>query len=537
MGRKLQGFFCFKISSKRLSKSKYNINLDITTARKNGEIVKIGDSALLEVVRRVSNHPYNPQKLLDLNKQRMIISKQSSSEENKRKLLSILKEIDDCLLIDSIVSVAFDNKTHYEKIYNQGLFINGKKYIRILAGAANLRKQVVFFLREDLYEPVMKILECGRNTELELNPSKYSAYFGLYNSASHPVSFPKFIVIPDAEYPKTVRVDWIDDNNEISEVDKEITFNYFDGQGIASPRLAKAWANELKLDWTPSTYIVRFPFGKGQVCVFDFHEFGSYVAKETMVKDIWGDYHDIRDVDLVLTQSQLKLWDSYANQREYIQKCHDNGLGFRITRYSQPLEKIKQYSYLNYMFVQVLDLTEDEIKKLCAPTLEYFRDLMGGSREKMLTFLYPENTDVNFQSLEPIVQALMLDDEFAKEPFIQKRFTNALRKKVKEAYLGNLILPSNFQPMISDPYAMCEHLFGLEVRGLLEDGENYCEFWSKKGVKEVATARSPLTHSSEFNRCKLVDEYLHRDWYAYTDNGFIMSVNGKDVLVYADSDK
>lgn len=537
MARKLQGFSIFKFSSKRLSKSKFNIKIDIATARRNGELVKLGDSALLEVIRRVTGKQFDKDKYDDLHKQKSRIMKQPSSDENKNELLSILKKIDDMLLIDTLVEVQFQNKTHYQKIYDKGLFINDKEYIRILAGAANLRKQTVFFLQRDYYEQVTDILNCGRNVDDKLNPAKFSAYWGLYNSASHPVSFPKFIVIPDYEYTRMVKMDWIDEHNEISEVEKEVVFNAFDGQGLCSPRLSKIWAKELDLSHTPSTYIIRAPFLKGQVVTFDFHEFANYVARNNMVKDIWGKEVDINDVDLVISQSQFKLWNSYPNQRYYEQKCLENGLGFRISRYSQPFEKIKEYSNTNYMFIQVLDLDEKEIEELCKPTIEYFRDLMGGSREKMLTYLYPDNSDVEFNSIEPEIQALMLDERFSKEPHIQKRFVNSLRKKVKESYLGNLIVRSNFQPMISDPYAQCEHLFSLDVGGLLQENENYCKFWNEKNVNVVGTARSPLTHSSEFHEASLVDGYMLKDWFGYIDNGFVLNVHGFETLIFADSDK
>jgi hypothetical protein len=91
--------------------------------------------------------------------------------------------------------------------------------------------------------------------------------------------------------------------------------------------------------------------------------------------------------------------------------------------------------------------------------------------------------------------------------------------------------------MVADPYAQAEHLFGLGIFGLLDEEENYCDFWNKKNIKEVGTGRSPLTHFSEFNRCKLVDGVLYRDWFQYLENTFILSVKGVDTLIYADSDQ
>jgi len=68
MIKRLTGFYCYKFSSDRLAKSKYKINTNIQEARKNSELVKLGDSTLLEVIRRTSNHPYDSQKLDFLNR-------------------------------------------------------------------------------------------------------------------------------------------------------------------------------------------------------------------------------------------------------------------------------------------------------------------------------------------------------------------------------------------------------------------------------------------------------------------------------------
>lgn len=530
MTKRLQGFYIYKFSSKRLSKSKFRIEIDLKTARKNSEVVKLGDSAFLDVVRRVTNHPYNLDKLKQLDRQR----KEFQKQENKEQLLSVLSEIDKQLHIPEVVEISFDNATHYKKIFEQGLFINGEKYVRILAGAANLRKQVVFFVQEKYKDQINNILDCGRNKNQLFNIPKFSAYYGLYNSSGHSLSYPKFIVVPDAEYTRMVKVDWVNDNNEIEEIEKEIKFNLFDGQGLILPSLSAKWAKELELNWTPSTWILRAPFLKGSFVTFSFDEFGEYVAQKEHIRDVWGNEVSIDGIELIVSASQFKLWDSYPNQYSYEQAMKQSGLGFRSSRYSQPCDKMKTVSAMNYMFVQVLDLNKNDIEKLCQPTIDYFYDLMGGNREKMLTFLYPDNPNINFNSLEPEIQALMLDADFAKEPSIQKKFINSLRKKVKESYLGNIYVEGNYQSMISDPYAQAEHIFGLDVIGLLDENQNYCQFWNERNVDLVGSARSPLTHFSEFRKSKLINNVLVRDWYRYIDNGFILNVKGFDVLLYAD---
>ena len=58
--------------------------------------------------------------------------------------------------------------------------------------------------------------------------------------------------------------------------------------------------------------------------------------------------------------------------------------------------------------------------------------------------------------------------------------------------------------MIPDPYAMMEHAFGMEVKGLLQDGEHYSDYWNQRGASEAVGMRSPLTWRSEVNPLKFV---------------------------------
>ena len=110
---------------------------------------------------------------------------------------------------------------------------------------------------------------------------------------------------------------------------------------------------------------------------------------------------------------------------------------------------------------------------------------------------------------------------------------SSLRKKIKESYLGNLIVQGNFQPLIADPYLQASYMFGLQ-NGLLKDDEHYCKFWGDRNVELVASGRSPLTHQSEMNISKIVSNEDIRYWFQYIRNGFIFSPQGIDTLLFAD---
>ena len=140
MSKKLQSFTIFKFNSIRLKQYNYKINLTLDEGRRNQEVVRLGNSQLLSVIRKVTNKVFDEHQLEVLEKEKREFSKQ----KDRQNTLRIMKEIDEMLFIDSLIEIKFDNKRHYERIIKVGLFVNGFEFVRILAGSGNLRRNTVF---------------------------------------------------------------------------------------------------------------------------------------------------------------------------------------------------------------------------------------------------------------------------------------------------------------------------------------------------------------------------------------------------------
>ena len=50
--QKLQQFYIMKFESGRLEKEKYNIKINVRQAKKNGELVALGDNQVLRSIRK-----------------------------------------------------------------------------------------------------------------------------------------------------------------------------------------------------------------------------------------------------------------------------------------------------------------------------------------------------------------------------------------------------------------------------------------------------------------------------------------------------
>lgn len=540
--KKLQQYYIFKISTNRLKRQNYKMKLDIKNARKSGEIVSIGDSQALRSLREIKGINTDEQKINDLLIERKRIKRRKSSDENSERLIEIDKDIDNMLFVPEIVSVFVENKAHYKYIGKNGFYLNDKKFVRFSCGAGQARRNNALFINEEYEQQLKTILNNGRE-DIEITPAKFNAYFALSTSAAIPVSEPYFCVVADKEVERIEKVDFIYEiNNEddvVKEENKKITFNLWDGQGIISPKMAKKWANDLELDYIPSSFIVRSNFIKGLVVVIDFHKFSDEIGKR-FITDIYGDKINIRDMDIILTQSQFKLWNAFSSISDYKKKLRENKLKWSISRVAPKSES--KHTFLNYQFVQSLNLNDKSIKNLCEPTLNYFKNITKEDIRYTLLYLLGKFSDEEYDENifkkinDKITRAIILNNKILEDPYIKKYLLHSLNKKIKESYIGNLIVDGSYTMMIADPYAFLEYLFDLPIEGLLKRDEHYNQYWLNKGEKKLAALRAPLTWRSEVNILNLKISEKIQEWFQYLNSCVVYNVFGNDCLIHGGSD-
>ena len=530
--RKLTQFRIFKFDSDRLIDANCEIELTEKNAFENDDLVSIGENQVIRSIFKIRGEENTFEKLKELkDKKNSLIFFNENTE-----LSTIINAINKILFIPEIISIVIKNKNHYRKL-NKKCIINGKSYSRLLAGAGNIRRDSVIFVDNSIKEKLVEILDAGRNKTIPLVPSKYAAYFSLSNSATYLVSTPKFCVIPDCERERLEKVDWViekeNDENDVVEDYVKIKFNLFDGQGLISPKQSEKWASELELDYIPASFIVRGPFTKGLLVTFDIEKFckdkNAYFAT-----DVWGNQVDLREIDVIFTASQVKLWMAYTSQKNFEEKCLERNLSYGISRVAPKTDR--KYVRSNYQFLQVLKLSEEEIKFLCEPTILHFHYLIGANRNKMFLYCTGGN-DLNAENPmlslhNPIAQALAINNEMQNDPYIRNSLLSSMRKKIKESYIGSLFLPGNYSTIIADPYALVEHCVGLPVNGLLNEKQHYSAYWLNEKVDKVAACRAPLTFVSEVNILNFKNSKKMQEYYKYLNTGIVYNVQKIQCYLY-----
>lgn len=448
------------------------------------------------------------------------LKKQQSSAQNKRAIRQLYKDLDDLQFQKDYMCLIIDKEKDYHRAC-KGFSINGVEYKRLLGTNGGIKNSTIVFVSERLAPELRRRIENGRDQSKELVTAKLEAYKALTCSASIPVSLPNgILVVDDAEtefYSDYIYLTDEGDGEPLMEerINELVKIDASDGYGLMLPSLAERWSKELGLEYMVSGCNTRFSWEKGMVFTFDFIDFAEKVAGSYVVKDAWGNEVDIRGVELVLTTSMVKLYDSYASCDDYVNTSVSNGYTFGIAKTCP--ETLENERCLNYQFIQSYDLDDDDIEELIKPTMDEIRDVLGGDWRKTVLFLKGSGlTERNIERQEnDFAKAIMIDQRMMNDPYIQSTIYQLIKNRINEAKVGVLKVHGNYSIVGGDPYLLCQSIFGLEKTGLLKAGEIYNQYWADCGAKELACFRAPMTCHNNIRLVHPVDNEQVRYWFRY----------------------
>jgi hypothetical protein len=178
--------------------------------------------------------------------------------------------------------------------------------------------------------------------------------------------------------------------------------------------------------------------------------------------------------------------------------------------------------------LQVLDLTDEQVERICEPTLGWLSSVGGGKIENILLYLLGDTNFSRdwFRNLDATTKALLYENSLMNDSHTVAYLNKSIQKKKNDAKMGRLIFNGNYSIMIPDPYLHACHIFKLELKPLLNDGEHYSKFWNERNVSRVAGIRSPIVHSSEVNVLNFKINYDVKYWYQFITSGIIFPANG-----------
>lgn len=539
--------YCYKINSDYIRRNKGNVEIkNIRKAIKNRFIVGMGDSGSTRNIRDIISSKYDEEYIDNIKKEIRSIKKVIMMATNKDELRNKLKELNNELLKatlqDKVCNVVFKTDNDYNKYSKEGFKLNGNKFELLLGTPGGIKNNSVIFVEESVNRELEKRINNGADLSIPTMPSKLMAYKALSFSASTPVTYtPNILVVKDVEtsfHDRVIHIDFEDDKDAptIREIDNyKVINNACDGCGLIMPYLAAQWGLDLRLTYTPTAFVIRNSWLKGVVTSFDFKEYikSRDDMRGRLVTDVWGKEWDIKDVDMIINESMLKLSKHYKSLEHYLEQCKINNHGFSVTKYVH--DEIDNERMLNYQYIQCLNLSDDDIDNLLKKDITEIKEVMGDNYIKSI--LYGRGKDLNDRNVwcddpeNKHINALMINKECINDSYIRDRIRRSIQKRVDMLKTGKISVNGNYQIAIGEPIIQLEGMFGLKPKGLLHSGEFFIEYWRKIGADKVAAFRSPMSckqNAKVMNICNR-DEVIK--WYGNLKN--IIVFNAWDTTMSA----
>lgn len=530
--------YIYKLNSTYLDMNDYDVTFNLRDVMNNPEVViSVGHSQLIKWIEDLTGTANNYLKVKEVQKEIKALKRLDNTKENKEMIRLKYDELYNLQFEPHLVSIQFDKKSHFDKCCNK-LVINGKAFHRLYGTPGGLKMSTVLFIDLDIYMPIYKNITNGRNVELKYTPAKLEAYCALTSSTSNAVSWPNMIVVPGTVTSFKsdvieVRDGEVSNDPQVRSVEgKDIEIEINDGCGIMTPEYSRKITKEATgVDDIASGVCARCAFLKGMLFTFDFKDFAVNVAHKTTVIDAWGDERDVMDADAIITTSQLKLWNAYENYEDYRDNCLKHGYEFRLTKVSEELDESRN---LNYQFTQSYYLDDDDIECLISPTVDEITDIISLDPRKSIVYLAGSSLDdKNVMKSDLVARALMVNPELINDPYVRSRIERMIQKKIRLAKISTIDVAGNFALISGDPYIMCEDIFGLKKRGLLQSGEIYHKFWKDRGVEDVVCMRAPMCAHYNIVKQKVKNSDEADYWYQYITDCLIL--NSWDTLRIAES--
>ena len=525
--------FIYKIPSKILKKSNWNFCLDLETAMQEHSdwIVSISDSQILRWIDELNGVEDADKSAREIKQQIKLEKRKPRSSATKAKIKELYSSLYDLQFQKDYLCVIMNSNSDYDRA-NKGFSVNGMKYHRLLGTNGGIKNSTIVYISERLYPEIKKRMDNGRNKEKEFVPAKLEAYQALICSGATEIPMPKgIIVVKDCitHFKDNVYLiqDVGGDEPQLTfEENYEITHNNSDGCGMMLPAYSKR-VNEYLTgngEKTISGMNTRYAWTKGMVYTFDFIEFAEKVAGTYEIIDVWGDKRDVRDAELILTESMLKLWDSYDSWEDFYRNCEENHYQFSTPKITP--EKLENVRNTNYQFLQSYDFSDKELQELCQPTIDEINEVLGLDYMKSIVFLGGYGIDeenVFNKSFDFPTRALMADKRMIDDSFIRRKIWNMINNRIVMAKRGAIKVNANFAMISGDLYALAQSMFGLEVTGLLKAGEIYHKYWIDKGKSEVSCFRAPMTCANNIRRMKLSYSPEAAYWFRYIDTAILLN--------------
>ncbi len=249
--------YVLKIGSSRLRKARWNLTLTLEEARRNDEVIALGDSQVLRWIDELNGNADCDAEIARIKAEIRWIRKQPHSIANRRSIRGLYAQLDKLQFKPDYMCLVIEKTKDFYRAC-KGFTLNGMRFFRLLGTNGGVKNETIVFASERVIDTLRSRIDNGRDHSVPQIPAKLEAYRALTCSGSTPVSMPNgILVVNDCETRFTEDVITINDEEDGEPVMRyepgtEIVLDESDGYGLMLPSLAERWSQELGLDYVAS---------------------------------------------------------------------------------------------------------------------------------------------------------------------------------------------------------------------------------------------------------------------------------------------
>lgn len=466
-------------------------------------------------------------------------------KKNKRKKLSkLFKE-------------ANQNKDKYQKhskeeirniFYNNGVnveYITRKKngdiikreiihYKMLYRSTGKAKKGSCMFICDRLYKKAIKFLYMGIKLPKKNSPIvEVSAYAPLISSAivgKIKINPKNILILKDIDRYFETEVVAVK-TDEFKQCYAEHVKKYklkntlFDGQALIDSSIFPEWGN--------GYILLRHHFCKMAAFNTNIQQFfKDYFCDEyqsATVKDMFGNDHYVKDVELITTDNAMK-WLKFDVSYEYwCEKVYENNCMFGIVKTAHE-SKLGDVQRMSYQMVNCLD--ESIMENVVKESVDYINKLKQDDDE----FLKYLEKNKNFSNDYEVLIALCKQNyDFTRSSYFRRRKEYIIKNYVLNMKSGKIIQNAENLVVVGSPYAMLlyaatgnENSVDDDDTFFIEDGTIQCYTERFNSGEYLAFFRSPFNSQNNLS-------YLHNTYHKKLEKYFnlgrqciAINMNGTD---------
>lgn len=492
-------------------------------------IRKIAKNARIDYKKAISS---GSKKLIEIqkNKKKKIMSLYNFAVSHKTEYFS--------LSADQIRYEFYKNGVNVEYITRRrnGEIIKSEiiHYKMLYRSTGKAKKGTCMFIRDKLYKKAINYLRMGiklpkKNADI-VGISAYSSLVCSGIVGKVKINPKNILVLKDVDrYFNTdvISVETDKDKHCIAKLIKDYRLKntLFDGQALIDSSIFPTWGN--------GYILLRHHFCKmaafcSNIQLFFRDYFGEDYYSAT-VKDMWGNEHYVKDIELITTDNAMK-WIKYKVSYEYwCDKVYENDCMFGIVKTAHP-SKLGNVQRMSYQMVNSLDI--NTMENVCKESIEYINRL----KQDDDFFLEYLQKNVNFSNDYEVLIALCKQNrDFIRSSYFRERKKAIIMSYVLNFKSGKIIQNADNLVIVGSPYAML--LYGATGNPDIVDEDNtftpeeiatQCYTTRFENDEYLAEFRSPF--NGKYNLGYLHNVYDDRfsKYFKFCDQIVAINMNGTD---------